>query len=153
MPFVSGSRKIPRRDRPGSGAYRGPAKKGLAFDDFRASDEHEAQTRHEKPSLWEKFARWLRLPKSVIFSRRPNDILMAAAHALSHEPTVDTSRIKLAVRGQELRLKGTVPSRWMKKRVSELLEDLPGGTVVKNELEIRPEHSRLPQEGALSSPL
>jgi hypothetical protein len=150
MAFVSGSRKIPRTDRPGSGAYRGPVKKGLAFDDFRASDEHEARTRHEKISLWEKFSRWLRLPKAVVFSRSPDNTLLAAAQALTHEPTVETSRIKLTVRGRELLVTGSVTNRWMKKKVGELLAELPGDIKVKNDLEIRPEHPRLPQEGALS---
>ena len=140
----SDSRRFPRTDRPGSGVYRGEEVSGLAFDDYRSADEQKAHHQQEKRGFWRGLLGILRGPA------REEDLLEKARAALAHDPTLETDHIHLSVERAELRVGGSVTSRWMKEQVTDCLLKVPGIKSIQNELLVRPRHNRLPQEGPLA---
>jgi hypothetical protein len=60
-----------------------------------------------------------------------------AAEAMTADPELDPSDIEIAVSGGIVTLRGTVESRWMKRRAEDCVDGIYGVEDVRNELEIR----------------
>lgn len=146
---ASQNRRFPRTDRPGSGLYRGESPPGVAFDDYRATDEYKIHHRHEyeKKGFWRGMLSFLRLagPSSEERSVR------RAQEAIARDPTLEIDHVKISAHGDTLTVSGSVPTRWMKERITDCLLNITGLSSINNELYIRAEHTKLPQEGSLSA--
>jgi hypothetical protein len=141
-------RRFPRTDRPGSGIYQGESSPGVAFDDYRASDETEIHHRHSRRGAWRGFLDFL---LSGLFPLANDQIVAKAEAALARDPTLDTSHVRIWADGGTVTVKGSVPTRWMKERISDYLLELAGVSSIQNELQVKPEHNKLPQEGSITA--
>lgn len=140
-------RRFPRTDRPGSGIYQGEPSPAIAFDDYRAADEHELHRRRER-GLWRSLRNFLKLGP---FPPENDQLLRKARSALARDSTLEAGHVSLSARNGILTVSGSVPTRWMKEKVSHCLLGLEGVRSVENELAVRPERNKLPQEGSITA--
>lgn len=141
-------RRFPRTDRPGSGIYRGEPSPGVAFDDYRAADEHKIHRRRERSGLWRSLRDFLKFGPFPLESDR---LLRRARSALARDPTLELDHVHVSAADGIVCLSGSVPTRWMKERISDCLLGMGGVSSIRNDLEVRPKRYKLPQEGELSA--
>lgn len=141
------NRRFPRTDRPGSGIYRGEESHGVAFDDYRSADEQEIQHRRERPGPWRAILDFF---VAALFPLANDQMVSKAETSLARDPALDLSRVHFSADAGAVIVRGSVPTRWMKERISDQLLDMKGIHSIRNELEVRPEHPKLPQEGSLT---
>jgi hypothetical protein len=141
-------RRFTRTDRPGSGLYQGEASPGVVFDDYRAADEHEIHHRREHRNFWRGIKEFF---FSSLYPLANDQIVEKAKAALAHDPTLDTNHVHVSAEEGTVTVKGNVPTHWMKERISDCLLNLSGVSSIRNELQIRPERSKLPQEGTITA--
>lgn len=143
---MNSKRRFPRTDRPGSGIYEGNPSPGVAFDDYRAADEHEIHHRPGKKSLWKSLLDFL---KYGPFPLDDSELEKSAKAAIARDPTLETGQVKIFALEGILHVSGSVPTHWMKERISDCLLEVDRVTEIRNDLEIKSMRNKLPQEGEL----
>ena len=64
------------------------------------------------------------------------EILAQAKHRLLHHPHLTVQRIWCEYNGKRLYLRGHVPSFYLKQLAQEAVSDMPGVSLVVNEIEV-----------------
>jgi len=83
------------------------------------------------------------------FQRSDERIRESVSERLEQSDDVDASEIEVAVKGGDVTLTGSVPSRWMKRCAEDCVESLPGVKDVTNQLRVQARQGKA--QGASSS--
>lgn len=107
--------------------------------DFTHREGRDFSRREEsEKGVWESVKDFFGVgPKG--YSRSDARIHEDVSDALMHDRSVDASQIEVEVTGGKVVLRGSVTSKWMKRRAEDCAEDISGVKDVHNEIAVKKE--------------